>query len=321
MRCYRRKIAFMLLIAILVSLLPLYESHEHTAEAAVFGGAGVCPQGQKAVKVADYGCGTCGGSGRYWVNQAASDGRPDNLQPGCGYITKPETDVWGTWTVYYRCPNCGVCKEGSREIRRILTKLPDGWSNQQYYYVGMPSEGEGDSAIGPGTVPLRWCPECGPTLKGEGETYKEGETAYLWQTPNEGYRFTGWSGGTVSDNEHVVTKDITITANFEKIEPPTPPPATPIPTDIPTPNPDKPRKYATRQMGDNVTFEFWDNGYLYVKGTGATWNMSYVTFYEFEKEPYCNTHTVIVEEGIIYLNCKTKKGCVKQSFFVFLSYS
>lgn len=75
----------------------------------------------------------------------------------------------------------------------------------------------------------------------------------------------------------------------------------PLPTATPLPDPNKPKKYATKQMGDNVTFEFWDNGYLYVKGTGATWDKNYVTFLDFRNEPYCNTHTVIVEEGITYL--------------------
>ena len=79
---------------------------------------------------------------------------------------------------------------------------------------------------------------------------------------------------------------------------------TPTPTQAPTatplPDPNKPRKYATKQMGANVTFEFWDNGYLYVKGTGATWDKEW-NFCEFRNEPYCNTHSVVVEEGITRL--------------------
>ena len=78
------------------------------------------------------------------------------------------------------------------------------------------------------------------------------------------------------------------------------PTPTPAPTATPTPNPSKPRVYATRKMGDNVTFEFVDNGYLYIKGTGATYDKNW-DFIEFRKEPYCNTHTVIVEEGVTYL--------------------
>lgn len=58
---------------------------------------------------------------------------------------------------------------------------------------------------------------------------------------------------------------------------PTPcPTATPIPpysspTPTPIPDPDNPRLCYTYQMGasgSNVTYEFWDNGYLYIKGKG-----------------------------------------------------
>lgn len=78
------------------------------------------------------------------------------------------------------------------------------------------------------------------------------------------------------------------------------PTPTPAPTATPLPNPDKPRKYATKQMGDNVTFEFWDNGYLYVKGTGATWDKEW-NFCEFRDTPYNKTKIVVVEEGVTYL--------------------
>lgn len=78
------------------------------------------------------------------------------------------------------------------------------------------------------------------------------------------------------------------------------PTPTPTPSPTPTPNPAKPRVYATKKMGDNITYEFWDNGCLYIKGTGATYDKSW-DFVEFRKEPYCNTHSVIVEEGITYI--------------------
>lgn len=51
------------------------------------------------------------------------------------------------------------------------------------------------------------------------------------------------------------------------------PTSTPVPpTPTPTPNPNKPRLVLSEKMGDNVTFDFYDNGYLYVRGTGAMWN-------------------------------------------------
>lgn len=50
---------------------------------------------------------------------------------------------------------------------------------------------------------------------------------------------------------------------------PTPPYSSPTPT--PVPDPDNPRLCYTYQMGasgSDVTYEFWDNGYLYIKGKG-----------------------------------------------------
>lgn len=81
----------------------------------------------------------------------------------------------------------------------------------------------------------------------------------------------------------------------------------PLPTATPVPDPNKPRKYAAKKMGDDVTFEFWDNGYLYVKGTGATWDMEW-SFNDFWAEPYVNTHSVIIEEGITYLGEEVFNG-------------
>lgn len=91
---------------------------------------------------------------------------------------------------------------------------------------------------------------------------------------------------------------------------------TPVPTATPTPLPDKnnPRKVATKQMGDNVTFEFWDNGYLYVKGSGATWDYEY-TFMDFWDEPHSNTTTVIVEEGITRLGDFVFNGLFQVTYY------
>ena len=92
------------------------------------------------------------------------------------------------------------------------------------------------------------------------------------------------------------------------------PTPTPAPTATPTPNPSKPRVYDTRKMGKNVTFEFVDNGYLYIKGTGATYDKDW-TFFDFENEPYCNTHTVIVEEGVTYLGNFVMQGMKKVEYY------
>ena len=73
----------------------------------------------------------------------------------------------------------------------------------------------------------------------------------------------------------------------------TPTPLPPTPT--PTPDPANPKLKHTQQMGDNVTYEFWDNGILYIKGSGAIWDVSYDTV------DITKAKKVIVEEGITYL--------------------
>ena len=78
------------------------------------------------------------------------------------------------------------------------------------------------------------------------------------------------------------------------------PTPTPKPTATPLPNPDKPRMLSSKKMGDNVTFEFWDNGYLYIKGTGPTYDYDW-DFILVRGEQYSTIHNVIVEEGITYL--------------------
>ncbi len=71
-----------------------------------------------------------------------------------------------------------------------------------------------------------------------GNTYDEGMTAVLTATPNEGYRFVGWFEGETLVNDSAsysftVTKDVTLTAKFEKEADPTDPGTG---TDDPTPS-------------------------------------------------------------------------------------
>lgn len=99
-------------------------------------------------------------------------------------------------------------------------------------------------------------------------------------------------------------KGIDSIPNIEKYSAmPTP---TPTPSPTPIPNPDKPRLLETIAMGDNVTYEFWDNGYLYVKGSGAIpnqselWGLGQKYYYPNSYTLAEKMHTVIVEEGITY---------------------
>lgn len=78
---------------------------------------------------------------------------------------------------------------------------------------------------------------------------------------------------------------------------------------VPAADPENPKLRHTMQMGDNVTLEFWDNGYLYVKGSGKMWNKTdifhlYSTYQNEEGvlREICDTIThVVVEEGITYI--------------------
>lgn len=95
---------------------------------------------------------------------------------------------------------------------------------------------------------------------------------------------------------------------------PTPTPVPPTPTPVPDKN--NPRLVYSKKMGDNVTFEFWDNGYLYVKGTGKTNDMKGSYHWKKEatglagpfayrgyvdKELLANIKHLVVEEGVTYL--------------------
>lgn len=133
------------------------------------------------------------------------------------------------------------------------------------------------------------------------ETLKEiGDSAFYWV----GYgRETEWLGLDTGNTKISSTAFLECggLANIKDSEKynstPTP---VPTPTPTPTPDPDKPRLVESRKMGDNVTFEFWDNGYLYVKGSGATWDQNFY-FDDFEGEFYQTISKVKVEEGITYI--------------------
>lgn len=138
-----------------------------------------------------------------------------------------------------------------------------------------------------------------------------GDSAFYWV----GYgRETKWLGLDTDNTEISSTAFLECggLANIKDSEKynstPTP---VPTPTPTPTPNPDKPRLVESRKMGDNVTFEFWDNGYLYVKGTGATWDMSeyFDDFGDWDIADgshkdgtfYKTIDVIVVEEGITHL--------------------
>lgn len=93
------------------------------------------------------------------------------------------------------------------------------------------------------------------------------------------------------------------------------PTPTPTPTPFPTPNPEQPKLLASFECGksgDNVTEEIWDNGYVYVKGTGTLRSVDFIVPKSENKKIgealsyvdtswFTLTHAVI-EEGITSLN-------------------
>lgn len=81
---------------------------------------------------------------------------------------------------------------------------------------------------------------------------------------------------------------------------------TPLPTatPTPTPNPEQPKLLESVKGGENVTYEFWDNHVIKIKGTGGTYDMFYwgdAVHDAANKYFFDGFHTISVEEGITYL--------------------
>lgn len=64
------------------------------------------------------------------------------------------------------------------------------------------------------------------------------------------------------------------------------------------------------QMETEVTYEFWDNGYLYVKGKGRIKDRQYgFSLRDYVDKEFLSTiHTLVVEEGITYMGAETLMG-------------
>lgn len=272
MRYHKRRSAFLLLIVTVISMLPIAGSNAHTAEAAVWGST--CPQGGGATRIGDVGCSACGGSGRKY-----RDGEPEN-GANYGFVAGSGMNAYESFTKggdtkvveYYVCHNCGVVPKKSRHIKtEYYSRVQGGWK----YVEGNDKPGPYFGSRASGYVPQRWCNECGPILKangdvyigreasynvyhieeettktytikvvaspsaggtaGDGGTFDEGTTITLWEVSNEGYEFTGWSGATVTKDKHTVTKNVTITANFKKKDVPVTTTPVPVPTEVALP--------------------------------------------------------------------------------------
>ena len=286
---HKRIIAMVVLLTTIVTVFPI-GLHSHTAvAAAVWGGA--CPENKQPEEIGKVGCSVCNGKGREYF-KGPLVGIDYGYEKGDGIIAYEDiNNSNNTKTVkYYICYNCGVCPKESKLVKtEFYERVQGGWK-----YVGEQADKKGPyyGQRGPGYVPQRWCPACGPKLvemydtpilgreasytvyhvavevtktytvtvkattggtAGNSGVYEEGTEIVLWQAADEGYKFAGWSGGTVSDSGvHKVTKNITLTANFVKEAEPTPEPTkapekieiTPEPLPIPDP---VPRPYPIQQ--------------------------------------------------------------------------
>lgn len=147
-----------------------------------------------------------------------------------------------------------------------------------------------------------------------------GEYAFAWTgyyTSEYGSGFLTWEGMDF-ERFHAADNSFEGCTGLDHIEGaknhmgPTPTPTstpTPTPTITPTPDPDNPRCVHRMQMGDNIYFEFWDNGYLYIKGTGKTYEKSelfdltedYQNDNPVNEELCDSIQYMVVEEGVTHI--------------------
>ena len=151
----------------------------------------------------------------------------------------------------------------------------------------------------------------------------------IWTTPDT-VEWIGLDLSKINAHEHAFIRakglDNMDTSNLI-IQPTATPTPTPTctPTPTPIPNPDNPRLCHSFSMGESTTIEFWDNGYVYVKGTGRVddkyemfnWkrelhiqitgeNSWYGSPMVKEVEAFLDSiEYLIIEDGITYLGSNT----------------
>ena len=129
-----------------------------------------CPHGGTAggQPIGTHTCWTCGGA--YGITYTADfwdigvdHGYPDGEYiEGLGLQYVDNIDGESKTRTYYRCKNCGECKEHSIEVKKEYYKLVDGdWVlNTKKGDGGVEEIDMGSKAVG--YVPIRWCNICGP---------------------------------------------------------------------------------------------------------------------------------------------------------------
>ncbi len=247
----------------------------NAAEAAI--SSRICPNGGSAKSIGEAGCRACGGIGKRYYQSAPGGVADYGFGLGTNYGMNVVEEISGNikTVTYYRCYNCGDTGYDCKQYEEVITikKYVYDESNKGWRQV---DEDQGVASRGPGYVPIRWCTACGIILyekgddyetvakwaqyhieeavtktyvvyvqanpvsggiAGDGGTFDEGTTIDLWYAPHNGYVFTGWSGATVTNDKHIVSKNVTITANFAKVTagPTQGITSTPIPTRAPLP--------------------------------------------------------------------------------------
>ena len=141
---------------------------------------------------------------------------------------------------------------------------------------------------------------------GQGAFYYTGNEKTVWKGLNSNITMGDQAfGNAVVDVDEF--KKYTVTPTYQ-----------PSPTPTLLPDVNNPKLVRSVQMGENVRFEFWDDGYLYVKGSGAMWDKSFgyqwydIGYYDYGAIPYPQEHQfpkefcdsikhIVIEEGITEL--------------------
>lgn len=160
------------------------------------------------------------------------------------------------------------------------------------------------------------------------QTFKVSDTTYIYvfeegsvSIADTKTGFTAQYGKVFKNPEEVDVQTVMskfkgiLEKNNVDVEPQYLPTPTPTPTAFPTPNPSNPKVLASYKGDSNygdVTVEAWDNGYVYVKGSGEyntsrINNLSYMAsdisnFIRVRNIAGVKTTHIVIEEGIEELN-------------------
>lgn len=231
MKSYKRRLAIVMILSTILSVFPVVQEHEHTAEAAV---STSCPQNGSPESIGEAGCSYCGGTGKKYYLNAPASVRSQNINYSLGVnygYNVRETVNGNTKTIsYYRCQNCGDTGYDCKAYTELVYEEIFNYDEAKKAWM-FNRRVIGSAQRAQGYVPIRWCSVCGPTLAsqgkpyetiatwaqyhieeeitktytvtvvtnpsyggsaGDGGIYKDGDSVNLWYKANPGYKFTSW---------------------------------------------------------------------------------------------------------------------------------